>query len=180
MKKITSQQDLKTIYDTEFKKLMIQDFRIVNKQDVAEDIVQECFIKLWQKRNDISTDISIATYIKKMVRNRCLDYLRKNKIRTVEVNDNLNIEIEENANEVRFEKNEKLQRKIQSTLNSLPEKCRQVFVLAKYEKFTYKQISEKLEIAPKTVEAHMSKALKSFRTNLKQFLIIILKRLRVL
>lgn len=180
MKNLNSQQDLKIIYDAQFKSLIIQAFRIVNKTDSAEDIVQECFIKLWNKRNDIKADISVELYLRKMVRNSCLDFLRKFKVKTVEINENLNIEDPIDEEEVRFEKNKELQKKIKATLDSLPDKCRQVFVLAKYEKMSYKQISEKLNIAQKTVEAHMSKALKQFRLNLKQYLIIIFKKLRVL
>ena len=179
MDSIKTQNDLKIVYEKMNRQLLIQAYRIVSQNDIAEDIVQECFIKLWEKRKEIQTNISIEGYIKRMVRNRCLDYLRKNKVRIVEINENLNLETTEDSDQVKFEKNQKLQLQIHTTLNSLPEKCRQVFILAKYEKMSYNQISEKLDISKKTVESHMSKALKSFRINLKQFLIIILNRVRV-
>ncbi|MGB0885491.1 MAG: RNA polymerase sigma-70 factor [Chitinophagales bacterium] len=171
MSKLTSQIELKNLFDKSYQYLVIKAVRIVYKQDVAEDLVQECFIKLWEKRETIDAKISIEVYLNKMIRNKCLDYLKKNKVRLEELDENIGLAADSDDKEEAQE----IQRNIDKTLNSLPEKCRQVFVLSRFEEMSYKEISDQLDISKKTVEAHVSKALKSFRSSLKQYLIIIFK-----
>lgn len=177
MDKINSKIDFKNIYDKYYHKLVIHSYRIVYKNDVAEDIVQNCFIKLWEKRNEIRADVSLDFYLIRMVKNKSIDYLRKNKTRVLELDENINIENEEiETADSKHEKNAGLRPKIQEALDNLPERCRQVFMLSRYEKMTYKEISEELNISPKTVEAHIIRALKGFRISLKQYLIIFIKK----
>ena len=64
--------------------------------------------------------------------------------------------------------------KISQTLDALPEKCRQIFVMSRYEELKYKEIAEKLNISIKTVETQMSKALKALRKNLAEYMTVLL------
>ena len=172
MSKLKSHSDLKKIFDTSYSNLVLQALRYVKHAEIAEDVVQDCFIKLWEKKDELKISGNITAYLARMVRNKSLDYIKKKKLQTTELNETYQAGfIAENTLETAD-----LQSKIDKTLDNLPEKCRQVFVLSRFEEMSYKEIAAELDISKKTVEAHISKALKSFRTDLKQFLIIILKQ----
>lgn len=171
MNKINKHSDLKKIFDESYNSLVIQAIRLVKNQETAEDVVQDCFIKLWEKKDKLNISGNVNAYLAKMVRNRCLDFLKKKKIQTSELNETYQGAIENNDH---LEMND-LQSSIDKIIDDLPEKCRQTFILSRFEELSYKEIAEQLDISKKTVEAHISKALKSLRTNLKQFLLIIFK-----
>lgn len=145
----------------------------VNDLDTAKEIAQEVFINLWDKKDSITSDKSVKAYLFTSVRNRCLNYIRDHKKFRSYV---LDVEIEENK-EV-FENDSITQAetldKIQQAIDKLPEKCRQVFELSRFEELKYKEIAEKLGISIKTVEVQISKALKILREELKELIISIL------
>lgn len=133
--------------------------------------MQDCFIKLWEKKETLEISGDITAYLARMIRYKSFDFLKKKKITTVELNETYQ-GVSENFDEL---ETKDLQVKIDKTIDSLPEKCRQVFVLNRFEDMSYKEISKQLDVSVKTVEAHISRALKHLRGGLKQFLIIIIK-----
>jgi RNA polymerase sigma-70 factor (ECF subfamily) len=145
----------------------------VNDLDTAKEIVQEVFINLWNNKDSITSDKSVKSYLYTSVRNRCLNYIRDHKKFRSYV---LDVEIED-ADQV-FENNSisqtETQIKIQQALSKLPEKCKQVFELSRFEELKYKEIAEKLGISIKTVEGQVSKALKILREELKDLIISML------
>lgn len=164
--------DIKQIFDESYQDLVIQALRLVKNPETAEDIVQECFIKLWDKKDDLNVSGNVVAYLARMIRNSCLDFLKKKKIQTSELNEAYQGSFEtEDALETKD-----LQEKIDKVIDNLPEKCRQVFVLSRFEEMSYNEISKQLDISKKTVEAHVSRALKSLRVSLKQFLFILFKQ----
>ena len=172
MNKLEKHSDLKQIFDSSYSNLVLQALRFVKREEIAEDIVQDCFIKLWEKKDELNISGNIVAYLARMVRNKSLDFIKKKRLQTSELHETYQAGfIAENTLET-----EDLQSKIDNTLDNLPEKCRQVFVLSRFEDMSYKEIATELDISKKTVEAHISKALKVFRTNLKQFLIIIINK----
>lgn len=175
MKNKIEHNDIKRIFDESYQNLVIQALRLVKNPETAEDIVQDCFIKLWNKREELEISGNIVAYLARMIRNSCLDYLKKRRIQTSELNEAYqgSFEVEDAL------MTKDLQNSIDRIIDNLPEKCRQVFVLSRFEELSYNEISIKLDISKKTVEAHISRALKSLRTNLKQFLFIFLDKLRV-
>lgn len=145
----------------------------VNDLDTAKEVVQEVFINLWNKKDSINSDKSVKAYLYTSVKNRCLNYIRDHKKFRSYV---LDVEIEDT--ELVFENNSisqtEIQAKIQQALNKLPEKCRQVFELSRFEELKYKEIAEKQGISIKTVEVQISKALKILREELKDLIISML------
>lgn len=145
----------------------------VSDLDDAKEIVQDVFINLWTKRETITSDKSVKSYLFTSVKNRCFNFIRDNKKFRSYV---LDIDIADY--EVPFENDpfseSELQTKINKTINKLPEKCRQVFKLSRVEELKYKEIADKLNISVKTVEAQMSKALKVLREELKEYIAVIL------
>lgn len=138
----------------------------------AQDICQKVFIQLWEKRGTIDWNKSVKSYLFTSVKNRCLNYIRDNKRYRSQI---LDIECAdfEFAEEDLFFDQESLEEKIEAALVALPEKCRQVFELSRFHDMKYKEISEQLQISQKTVEAHMSKALKTLRHFLQDFITIL-------
>ena len=141
--------------------------------DSSKEIVQDVFINLWQKKENIDLSKSIKSYLYTSVKNRCLNYIRDNKKFRSKVLD-VDIADYDYSFDSDFLVENELQTKITDTLNSLPKKCKQVFELSRYENLKNKEIAERLDISVKTVEAQMTKALKIFRENLKEYLTILI------
>lgn len=152
--KIETQQDLNTFFKANYRNAVINANRILNNQAEAEDVVQDCLIKLWDNKNQLKEG-TIGGYFATMVRNRCIDSLRKKKPVLVELDD-VQLPTEDHSE---LEHSE-LKTKIDHAIDSLPGRCRQVFVLSRFEKMSHKEIAESLTISTKTVENQITKALK--------------------
>jgi len=116
---------------------------------------------------------SIQSYLFTSVRNRCFNYIRDQKKYRSEV-----LDLETHDFEISFEEDtmamSELKDKVAAALNELPEKCRLVFEMSRYNNMKYKEIAEELDVSVKTVEAHMTKALKSLRENLEDYHFVLL------
>ncbi|MCK4663154.1 MAG: RNA polymerase sigma-70 factor [Bacteroidales bacterium] len=146
--------------------------RYVTDADIAEEIVQDMFYKLWEKRNKLKIKTSIKSYLFRAIYNNCLQYIRHKKI---EDNYRKNININENINNPSEElKMKELYEIINKTLSALPERCSQIFKLSRFEGLKYHEIAQRLSISVKTVEANMGKALKQFRHSLKDYAVMLL------
>ena len=147
----------------------------VYDSEISKDIVQKIFIGLWERRSEINPDQSIKSYLFTAVKNRCLNYIRDHKkyrsrVLDLECGDfDLWQDSDHSVSEL-----DDLKMQIDQALQDLPEKCRLVFQMSRFEEMKYKDIALKLEISEKTVEAHMTKALKSLRNSLQKYLIYIL------
>jgi len=141
--------------------------------DSAKEIVQDVFINLWQKRETIEQEKSVKAYLFQSVRNRCLNYIRDNqKFRS----HYLDVELEQNrpAEDYDLLVSEEIQKTIEAAIQKLPDKCREVFKLSRFGEMKYNDIAMKLGISVKTVEVHISKALKILREELKDLMMILL------
>ncbi len=143
--------------------------RFVNDLPVAEEIVADVFTDLWERGHEVTFSTSVSSYLYKMVQNRCLNYLKHQKIENLYVayleKNNLFDEVR-NAVENGYEEKE-LARQIKAAINTLPEKCREIFVLSRFSDMKYKEIASQLNISPKTVERQVSIALEKLRQTLK-------------
>jgi RNA polymerase sigma-70 factor (ECF subfamily) len=139
-------------------------------QDTAREITQEAFISLWEKRASIDLSKPVKTYLSTTVRNKCLNWLRDNKKFNREI-----LDIEGLISDKSYIQPDRLieaeiREKIAIAIDRLPQKCREIFVLNRYENLKYQEIANRLEISVKTVETQMSKALQHMRTQLAEFL----------
>ncbi|MFT5999023.1 MAG: RNA polymerase sigma-70 factor (family 1) [Neolewinella sp.] len=137
--------------------------RFVNDEQEAEDIVQNLFVSLWEKRaGDMDELGAVAPYLRRAVRNRSLNYLRDRK--RIPVDDT---EVPETlaAKELADDEltQDELRDRIHKAIDTLPERCRLVFVMNKLEEMSHKEIAEALEISPKTVENQMTRAYRFLR-----------------
>lgn len=143
--------------------------RILRNRDTAEDIVQEVFIKIWQKRDEIKIESTLKGYLFKAVANAALNELQR--IKKFQYHTEIKEDQLPSVDPVSHESDQGfLEQKIQEALDDLPPKCKVIFTLSRYENLKYKEIAEQLDISVKTVEAQMGIALEKMRLKLKPYL----------
>jgi RNA polymerase sigma-70 factor (ECF subfamily) len=146
-------------------------FKVVRNNEIAEDIVQDIFIRLWEKKKNIKP-VNIEGFIFKVLKNQCISYLRNIKIiDNVKLNLN-NLKQVEELYRIDFIRDEpyilvekELQLEIDKVVNKLPERCKEVFIMSRLNGLKNKEIANKLGINIKNVERHITKALMIFRTH---------------
>jgi RNA polymerase sigma-70 factor, ECF subfamily len=162
------------MFKTHFKRLHAYAFTILRDEIQAEEMVQHVFFKLWERNENLSLTGSITSYLYRAVHNESLNYIKHQKVRS---NHQLNVaysmknEVEHPAKKIMAGE---LEKKIHSALNELPEQCRTIFQMSRFDELKYREIADKLGISIKTVESQMSKALRLLRVKLVDFLIFIL------
>jgi len=153
-----------------FPSLVLFAQKYVPDQDTAKEIVHNVFINLWEKRQQVDTGSPLKSYLFTSVHNRCLNYIRDQK--KFDRDETLFQKLDSTAfsdGVDRLEEQE-LEQRIYDALQSLPEKCREIFMMNRFEGLKYAGIAEKLGISVKTVETQMSKALKILREKLIDYL----------
>ncbi len=125
---------------------------------MAEDIVQNVFVKIWVKRKKINPDLSIKSFLYKSVYNEFIDQYRKNK--PVLYLEKKYFEAIDVAVEMETEELDALIKLMNAEIDNLPSKCKEIFLLNKKEGLTHTEISEYLHISIKTVEGHITRAFK--------------------
>ncbi|QXP66413.1 RNA polymerase sigma factor [Polaribacter sp. AHE13PA] len=157
-----SRKAFSVLFDRYYKKLL--DYAVTYTHDLheAEDIVQQTFITLWNNRLKINTEKSIKSYLYRITHNTYIDIYRKQK-----KSDSFFNELKEQVLRERITEDpeilEKRITKLKNTIEILPEQCKKVLYLNKFENLKYKEISEQLDISIKTVESHMYTAYKKIR-----------------
>jgi len=129
---------------------------LVNNESLAEDIVQNVYIKTWEKRKLLSENFSIKSFLYKSVYNEYIDQYRKN--RSVTLLEKKYIEALDTIVEEDYGVLEELYFLVQKEIQNLPPKCKNIFLLSKQQGLSNIEISEYLNVSTKTVEAHITKA----------------------
>ena len=171
LKKIT-EGDIKQfelIFKEYYERLCHFAMKYLKNSEQSEGIVQDTFYNIWKNHKKLNITTSLKSYLYTAVRNNCLQELRKrsldikyeNYYKSHYSNESISPADELNAKE--------LSGVINKALNSLPDRCREIFKMSRYEGLKYHEIADKLSISIKTVEANMGKALKQFRVYLKDY-----------
>jgi RNA polymerase sigma-70 factor (ECF subfamily) len=163
-----------TLFKSHYANLCGYAVKYVWELEQAEEIVQDLFFNIWNKRSDLYISSSIESYLFRAVRNACLNYLKHRKIR-----DNYASSVQEVHNPGLGQVDDpvetlELQKKIDESIESMPPERKKIFLLSRHEGLKYKEIAEQLGISVKTVEAQMGKALKFLREELKEFIVILI------
>ena len=137
---------------------------LTNSPSDADELVNDVFISVWNKRNKLLLDDSLKSYLFRSVKNKSINFHKKKKMKWVEnlPHDKLSSFTSDGPLMLK-EQNELLQ----NIMNSLPPKCKQVFAMSRIDELTYAEIASLMDISVKTVEAQISKALKIFREKLR-------------
>ena len=167
------------VFKTHFKSLHAYAFTILKDEAEAEEMVQQVFFKLWDRAENLSFTGSVAAYLYRAVHNESLNYLKHQKVKT---SHQLHVAYSMKNQQEHMQgkmMSRELEKKINEALNELPEQCRTVFQLSRFEDMKYREIAGKLDISVKTVENHMGKALKLLRAKLVDFLPLLLILLNI-
>lgn len=143
-------------------------YRILKDSSLAEDIVQEVFLKVWDKRESLELNEAIQAYLYRSCYHAALNLLKKQQ--PLHALPSLTVEVcsdEDTAKTLHFLETEQI---ILAAIEKLPPQTKRVFSLSRFEELSYKEIAQKLDISLKSVEKHISIALQRLREQLKEHL----------
>lgn len=139
----------------------------VKNQDDASEIVNDAFIALWEKRNQLALDDSIKSYLYTIVKNKSINFLKKKRM-VFEETDVLTSIVNKNPNIQEQLEGKEMEHLIFKTIDKLPRKCKQIFILSRKEQLSNKEIGEIMGITPKTVENQITIAIKSIKQSIQK------------
>ena len=164
----------------------------LNNQENAREVIQDVFLQLWDNRTKLAEDTVLKAYLFTLTRNRCIDLIRRERLM-------LQFQTDKQAQYDQLTESfhalsdpildhifaSELQDEIDKAIISLPEQCQQVFMLSRNKGLKNREISDVLNLSQKTVESHITKALKTIRTTLEkkfpdslQMILLLFKRIK--
>lgn len=165
----------KDLFSKEYNKLCKYAFSYTQDEHTAEDVVQDTFIKIWEKKRDLIESPEIRFYLITAVRNNCITLARKKKNQKTQFTDNTPEPDPEPYFSIsqETEKENRQLVQVQEALNQLPPKCKEVFLLIKLHGLSYKDAAATLDISIKTIENQMGKAIRILRDYNKSLILFI-------
>jgi len=140
----------------------------------SEDIVQNFYIRLWEKRSNIKSTDSLKSYFYQSVKNSCLNFLKHQKIKEQSINDLLSL----SENNLLYDPDlyiaSELQERVKRCVDTLPLRNREVFKMSRFDGLKNDEIAEKLNISQRTVETHISNSIRILKVELKDYAGLIL------
>ncbi len=177
---LTEEKIFENLFKTYFPRLKSFSFKFVVDQDVAEDLVQEVFLKIWENRGNIRVE-TFHSYVFTMVRNSCLNYIKHKNIvgNTIDEGD-VNLK-EEALYYVDFFSDphhqtifNELKQEIAKVMDTFPEQTRIIFELSRFKGLKNHEIADTLGVTQRTVEKHITRALMKFRSHFPETYLIVL------
>ena len=144
--------------------------RYLGRMEEAEEVVQDMFFTIWEKRETLNIHSSVKSYLFRAVSNRCIQVIDHKKVE-LKYADYFKAQEQEMAGDAdEALRISELTGVVDKTMGQLPERCRKVFKMNRFEGLKYHEIAKKLSLSVKTIEADMGRALKLFRKNLGGYL----------
>jgi RNA polymerase sigma-70 factor (ECF subfamily) len=163
------------IYKSHYRRIFHFSFQYLQNTETCSNIIQDVFSSLWDKREKLANDTNLNAWLFTVTKNKCLKHIRNIKTEKRHLENlgeqrmilNFDALNSLDTSPMTFEEIEKI---IQKTLDNLPPKCRIAFEMSRFEEKKYSEIADVMQISQKTVETHISNALKIFRITLKDYL----------
>ncbi|MGL4331494.1 MAG: RNA polymerase sigma-70 factor [Bacteroidales bacterium] len=173
-KERVEKEDFENMFKKYYLRLKTYSLRFVRDESVAEDIVQECFMKIWSNRDQLSVN-AISPYLYMAIRNACLNHLKHEAVLEMKSLDSLcSAKGSEHLYEYDFCESyhlpllsEELEEQFRFVVGQLPPRCKEVFLLSRLERKKNREIAEMLDISLTAVEKHIAKALQAFAHHFK-------------
>jgi RNA polymerase sigma-70 factor, ECF subfamily len=156
------------LFELHYPRLVNDVYRLLRDEDASKDLVQDIFVELWKKRHDLDIHTSLRAYLKRAAVNRALNYIKAQR-RTLLMDDNERWSANPDTSPQEIDllnRNETLEQSLYAAIETLPEKCRLVFSLSRFEQLSHKEIADQLNISVKTIENQITKAMKMLRSAL--------------
>lgn len=160
-------QAFRTLFDRHYRVLLGTAINILRDPEAGRDMAQEVFYQLWKNREKLDIHSTVAAYLKRAVINRSLNHIKARK--PLVDAEQMPEEPDRQASPVDALAHQELQEALEAALQTLPERCRTIFVMKRLEGMRQKEIAEILQISPKTVENQITKALRILGKALKQY-----------
>jgi RNA polymerase sigma-70 factor (family 1) len=157
------------IYHAHWKALFSVAYTTTKSREVAQELVQEVFVSLWVNRNNTTIQTNLKAYLCGAVRNKVFDYYDKQKVRERYKNtvvQETSLVINSTEETIAFEEISSL---VDQQIKTLPETTRKIFILSRIKGFSIPEIATELSLSVKTVEYHLTKALKHLRLHLTEY-----------
>jgi len=175
---LSVKENFDAIYVNNFSRLFLFAKEYVLFDEEAENIVQDIFVMLWEKKDILRVDVSLTAYLFTLVKNKCIDFLRHRMVEQMyseniqhEYNEELNVKLFAlESFDHNFSSEEDIEILLRNAIDKLPERCRLIFIKSRIEGKKYKEIAEELNLSVNTVEGQISIALKKLREELKDYL----------
>jgi len=148
--------------------------QIVLDPDDAEEIVEDFFVRLWEKRKNIKTSTTLKSYFFTSIKNKSLNLLKREKVKRKVIKELKHLIETDLLYQPDLFIESELQNKIDIALKKLPKRTHEIFVLSRSEGLSNDEIADKLNLSKRTVETQISNALKIFRIELKDYLFLLM------
>ena len=160
-----TKNDLRKLYDENFESLRGFLYYKCGDVDLANDLVQETFLKVWSKRDDIQIE-TVKSLLYTIANNLLMNHFNHEKV-VREHQKSSQVEISSNSTSPQFQmEEEEFERKLNKVIENLPPDCREVFLMNRIDKLKYAEIAERLNLSVKAIEKRMSKTLSIIRESL--------------
>lgn len=153
-------------------------YAMLRDTDAAKDAVQDVFIRIWQKRTEIEVKSTLKGYLQRAIVNQCLAVLRSRKLSSDPELALAGLPDTSPSASDRLQA-ESLEILVQAAVGQLPEQCRIIFRLSRFQELSHNEIADLLDLSPKTVENQIGKALRSLRQTLAPWLVLLVPAVSV-
>lgn len=168
--KLGDQLAFKQLFNYYYPGLVLYADQFTASNSQSEEIVQDFFVRLWERHHALRPAGSVKSYLFTSVRNGCLNYLRHQRVKSDYIRELEDLSQTHLLYDPDLYVASELQEKITQAIGKLPDRCREVFIMSRMEGMNNEDIACQLGISKRTVETQISKALKILRTELKDYL----------
>lgn len=163
------EQAMERIFDTYYTYLVTTAYHVLMDDHQAKDLVQDVLFHFWTKRDDLTIESGLKSYLRRSVVNRSIDQIRRKKrFGVAEEFTDFN-QADDRVSTQELMETSDLESAIMAAINTLPERCKLIFSLSRFENMSHAEISEQLDISKKTIENQMTKALKVVRQAVNKY-----------
>ncbi|MCC6461993.1 MAG: RNA polymerase sigma-70 factor [Saprospiraceae bacterium] len=161
---------LRQIFDRHYPLLLADLYRLIPDEDTGKDLAQEVFVELWRKRQDLDIHTSLRAYLRRAAQNRAINFIKTQRRILLDEPETWTDTADSSSQDIQQQnRQEGLEVALHEAIGRLPERCRIVFALSRFERLSHKEIAEKLDISVKTIENQITKAMKLLRDALTQY-----------
>lgn len=156
-------------YQEHYKSFFLMAFKYLKDSSQAEEIVNDVFLKIWEDGSKITIETSLKSYLYRSIINRCINMIHKNKkekLIRVELNS-----LPEEGYELKLIEETELRVQLYAAIDKLPDQCKRIFEMSRFEGLKQQEIADKLGISIKTVKNHITLALKQLNKSIYPFLL---------
>lgn len=155
---------LRRLFDQHYPLLLGDIYRLIPDEDTCKDLAQEVFVELWRKRSSLDIHTSLRAYLRRAAVNRALNHIKIQKRIHLDDGEQFANTADTSPRDIaQQEDQESLEQALHAAIETLPEKCRLVFSLSRFEQRSHREIAERLDISVKTIENQITKAMKILR-----------------